>query len=74
MEPAKTDIFISYRRSDGRDVARTVQLALKSAKAGNVFFDYSSLRDGVFNEKIYQAIDQCRVFVLVLSPDSMTRC
>lgn len=69
-----TDIFISYRRSDGRDIARTVQLALKSAGAGEVFFDYSSLRDGVFNEKIYQAIDECRVFVLVLSPESLTRC
>lgn len=69
-----TDIFISYRRADGRDVARTVQLALRNAGKYNVFFDYSSLRDGVFNDKIYTAIDQCRVFVLVLSPDSLTRC
>ena len=74
METPKTDIFISYRRSDGRDTARTVQLALKSAGAGNIFFDYSSLRDGVFNEKIYQAIDECHTFVLILSPESMDRC
>ena len=69
-----TDIFISYRRADGRDIARTIQLALRNAGKYNVFFDYSSLRDGVFNDKIYTAIDQCRVFVLVLSPDSLTRC
>ncbi len=74
MDHNKTDIFISYRRSDGRDTARTVQLALKSADAGNIFFDYSSLRDGVFNEKIYRAIDECKVFILVLSPESMDRC
>lgn len=74
MDTPKTDIFISYRRSDGRDTARTVQLALKSAGAGNIFFDYSSLRDGVFNEKIYSAIDECRVFILVLSPEALDRC
>lgn len=74
MENAKTDIFISYRRSDGRDIARTVQLALKSANLGNIFFDYNSLRDGVFNQKIFDAIDQCKAFVLILSPESLTRC
>lgn len=74
MQNTKTDIFISYRRSDGRDIARTVQLALKSANVGNVFFDYNSLRDGIFNEKIFDAIDQCSTFILVLSPESMTRC
>ena len=69
-----TDIFISYRRADGRDIARTIQLALRNAGKYNVFFDSRPLRDGVFNDKIYTAIDQCRVFVLVLSPDSLTRC
>lgn len=74
MSDSKTDIFISYRRSDGRDIARTVQLTLLSHGYSNIFFDYSSLRDGIFNDKIYTAIDECKAFVLILTPDAMRRC
>ena len=70
----KCDIFISYRRVDGRDVARTVQLALKAKGYENIFFDYDSLRDGLFNEQIIDAINMCKDFILILSPESMKRC
>ena len=70
----KCDIFISYRRSDGRDVARTVQQALLAKGYENIFFDYSSLRDGKFNEQIIEAINVCNDFILILSPESMKRC
>ena len=70
----KCDIFISYRRVDGRDVARTVQQALLAKGYDNIFFDYSSLRDGKFNEQIIDAINVCNDFILILSPESMKRC
>ena len=69
-----TDIFISYRRIDGRDVARTIEQALKFANYKNVFFDYTSIQDGNFNLKILDAIYSCKDFILVLSPMAMKRC
>lgn len=70
----ETDIFISYRRVDGRDYARNIQLALAKEGFPNVFFDYNSMRDGMFNEQILTAISHCKDFILVLSPQSMLRC
>ena len=67
------DVFISYRRETGRDTARTLQQALK-ARGYSVFFDYDSLRDGIFNQAIYKAIENCRVFVAFLSKGSLDRC
>ena len=74
MDAKDTDIFISYRRIDGRDIARTIQLALGKEGFENVFFDYKSMREGKFNEQILTAINHCKDFILVLSPQSMQRC
>jgi len=74
MNANETDIFISYRRIDGRDVARNIHLALGKEGYENVFFDYSSLREGMFNEQIITAINHCKDYILVLSPQSMLRC
>lgn len=68
------DIFISYRRVDGRDVARNVQQALKARGIKNIFFDYDSIQKGEFNKRIIDAIYSCKNFILVLSPKSMKRC
>lgn len=68
------DIFISYRRDGGRDVARNVELALQGRGYKNIFFDYNSIRNGVFNEQIIDAISVCKDFILVLSENSMDRC
>lgn len=75
------DIFISYRRNDckgltsGTNIARTIkqQLEIEGYK-NRVFFDYSELNDNEFEDIILNAISQCKVFVLVLSRDSMMRC
>lgn len=74
MKAEETNIFISYRRVDGRDIARTIQLALEKHGFKNVFFDYSSMREGAFNTQILTAIENCKDFLLVLSPMSMSRC
>ena len=75
------DIFISYRRKDcagltsGTNIARTIkqQLEIEGYK-NRVFFDYSELSDDDFEKIILKAIEGCKVFVLVLSKDSMMRC
>ena len=74
IDAKQTDIFISYRRVDGREHARTIQLALGKEGFQNVFFDYDSMRDGMFNDQILTAISHCKDFILILSPQSMIRC
>ena len=71
---SKCDIFISYRRQGGRELARTLRLALANIGYENIFFDYNSLRDGLFNDQIIKAINECNDFILVLTPGSMDRC
>lgn len=67
------DIFISYRREGGYEMARLLYECLRSAGL-SVFLDLEELRSGQFNEELYQQIDQCKNFVLVLPPDSLDRC
>ena len=68
----KYDIFISYRR-DNYHSANLIATRLK-AEGYRVFFDLESMRSGKFNEQLYQVIEQCKDFVLVLPPDSLDRC
>lgn len=75
------DIFISYRRTDrdglnsGTYIARTIKQELElEGYQDRVFFDYSELSDNEFEDVILGAIKQCKIFVLVLSKDSMMRC
>ncbi len=67
------DVFISYRRKTSVDDARLLQQALK-ARGYKVFFDYESLRVGKFNEKIFEAIDEAPVFILMLAQGSLDEC
>ena len=68
------DIFISYRREDGREQARSIKLALQVHGYRNIFFDYESIQKGEFTKRIIDAIYSCNDFILVLSPNSMLRC
>lgn len=67
-------IFISYRREGGVDLARSIKQQLQILGYDNIFFDYNSIRDGVFNTQILDAIYSCDVFLLILTPKSMNRC
>lgn len=66
------DIFISYRRSS-YDTANLIATRLKAA-GYSVFFDMETLRAGKFNEQLYDVIDNCKDFVLVLPPKALDRC
>ena len=69
----KYDIFISYRRDGGAQYARILQLMLIQ-RGYKVFLDYDELTDGVFSDKIKDAIREAPVFMLVLSKGAMQRC
>lgn len=70
---SKYDIFISYRRDDGRQYARLIEKELK-ARGYRVFLDYEELNSGLFEEKIIHAIAGCKIFMMVLTPLYLSRC
>ena len=63
----KYDIFISYRRQDGKQYAKILQLELEK-RGYKVFLDYDELVDGVFGDDIREAISSAPVFMMVLTP------
>lgn len=69
----KYDIFISYRRENGAQYARTLQLMLEK-KGYKVFLDYNELIDGPFSPKIIEAIKEAPVYIIVLTKGAMARC
>lgn len=67
------DVFVSYRRDGGGDVAAVVQLELE--KFGkSVFLDVLELQVGRFDEQILKVIELSQAFVLILSPGCLDRC
>ena len=60
------DIFLSYRRIGGIDTARTFYDRL-TAMRYRVSFDIETLRNGKFNEQLYQRIDECKDVIVVLN-------
>lgn len=71
-EMKKYDVFVSYRRSSS-DSANLIATTLR-AKGYRVFFDVESLRGGKFNEQLYEVIDNCTDFLLVLPENALDRC
>lgn len=72
MTEKKYDIFISYRREDGAQYARILQLELEKYNY-RVFLDYEELTDGVFGEDISKAIRSASIFIMVLTPHYLER-
>ena len=78
---SKYDVFISYRRKDrfnrttGIAYARNIQQTLESnGYKGRVFFDHNDMKPGDFEKIILSAIRSAKIFILVLTIDSMHRC
>ena len=72
MAKHEYDIFISYRREDGAQYARILQLELEK-RGYRVFLDYEELTDGVFGDEIKDAIKVAPVFIMVLTPQYLVR-
>lgn len=68
------DVFISYRRKGGGfETANLLHDRLTQAGYRG-FMDVENLRSGKFNEQLYQQIDSCKDFIVVLGPESLDRC
>ena len=67
------DLFISYRRDGGHEMARLLYEHLK-LKGLNCFFDLEELGSGQFNIKLLRCIEESDNFVLILSPNALERC
>jgi hypothetical protein len=70
---AAYDVFISYRRQDGSELAQLIRTAL-TRKGFRVFLDVRDLTAGHFDTALLKRIDQCKDFILLLSPGSLDRC
>ena len=73
MADKKYDIFISYRNADGAQYARILQLELEEKYHYKVFLDYDELKDGVYGKDIVDAIQSATIFIMVLTPEYLTR-
>lgn len=67
------DVFISYRRKGGTEIARAIKAELERL-GYSVFLDFDSIRDGNFSGRISEAIASSDIFLLVLSPDALDLC
>ena len=67
------DIFISYRRDNGEDKARTLTQHL-SALGYRVFFDHEAGMTGEFETEILAAVEIAPVFLMLLTPNCFDRC
>jgi len=71
------DVFLSYRRLsngiNGVHIARSLQQELR-AMGLNVFFDMEELTDGKFNEKLYDAIEDSKNVIFLMTEGSLDRC
>lgn len=66
-------VFISYRRGSGLYMAKNIATYLTS-QGFNVFFDYDSIENGVFDKQIFTAIEKSKDFILVLTGDALNAC
>ena len=70
---SKYQIFISYRRDGGEDLARLLENKLTD-RGFKVFFDVESLRSGAFNKALFEKIAECIDVIVVLPPHGLDRC
>ena len=69
----KYDIFISYRRDGGYEVAKHLYDRL-SRDGYRVSFDIDTLRSGEFPTMLMDRIDQCKDFIIILNRTALDRC
>ena len=73
VEHEHYDVFISYRRSTGLDIARSIAYWFRLKKF-KCFLDQTELLSGQFNEQIYSAIENTRYFILLMPDGALERC
>ena len=68
----KYDIFISYRREGGYDTAKYLS-DLLTRDGYRVSFDIDTLRSGDFDIQLYDRIEHCRDFILIVDQHAFDR-
>lgn len=66
------DVFISYRRSNGSQLASLLKVHL-NLRGFTIFIDVERLEAGKF-ENLLQSIRQAKHFLLVLTPNALDKC
>ncbi|XP_020710386.1 NAD(+) hydrolase sarm1 [Athalia rosae] len=69
----KLDVFVSYRRSNGSQLASLLKVHLQ-LRSFSVFIDVERLEAGKFDNNLLQSIRQAKHFLLVLTPKALDRC
>lgn len=72
----KYDVFISYRRVEGRglEIARIIDSQIDNTLWYRAFLDYNELKDQEWSPKIFEAIDSAPVFLFIMTEGSLDRC
>ena len=81
MKYPKYDLFISYRRTNSRGETIGTHLAGRvfdhlnnRGFKGRVFIDHLGIKNEDFEEKILNSIKNSKVFLLLLTKDTLSRC
>ncbi|XP_051535160.1 NAD(+) hydrolase SARM1-like [Myxocyprinus asiaticus] len=72
-QPAGPDVFISYRRTTGSQLASLLKVHLQ-LRGFSVFIDVEKLEAGRFGEKLITSLQRARNFILVLSANALDKC
>ena len=72
LKMKKYDIFISYRREGGYDTAKHLS-DLLTRDGYRVSFDIDTLRSGDFDTQLYERIDLCKDFILIVDQHAFDR-
>ncbi|CAH1802596.1 unnamed protein product [Owenia fusiformis] len=67
------DVFISYRRSNGSQLASLLKVHLQ-LRGFTVFIDIEKLRAGKFDDNLLNSVRNAKHFILVLTPGALDRC
>lgn len=73
QQKEKYEVFLSYRRDGALETATLLRETLAN-RGYRVFMDVEALRSGPFNKKLYEVIDNCTDFLLILPPNGLDRC
>jgi len=69
----KYQVFISYRRGSGEQLARLVHMEL-SNRGIKTFLDVADLGASQFGEQLQQCVNEADHFVVILTPGDLDRC
>lgn len=67
------DVFVSYRREGGSELAQLVRKNLDE-RGYSVFVDVHDMPAGPFDQSLIDAIRNCKDVVVLLTPGSLDRC